>query len=188
MKKYILILPFLLIYSCTIKGNFKGLYSYYSITKKENPNLFINSNNINVICNKDFKNDNNVIYITNGLTLKECLNSNEKSIVYIWGAKCKSKICYPLEVIQNYCNKNNFKLYIVSEYYDSEGMSRNHDIETNILAVDTKHYNTDLTKKYLNLFFNDVDKNIDYNNLENKYLYFEKDVFIKSAESIYQIK
>jgi hypothetical protein len=49
MKKYFhnIVLIFftsLLFFSCTIKGNFKGLYSYYDKTKSEKPELLISLN------------------------------------------------------------------------------------------------------------------------------------------------
>lgn len=176
-----------LISSCSINGSFQGLSSYYNKTKKENPNLFIKTKSVDSISGK-FSKINDFVFITDGLTLKKCLNNEQKSIVYVWGSKCKSKICYPLETIQNYCKKNGYSLFIISEYYDTDSMNTKYNLERNILAVDTKYYNTNLTTKYLSLFFKDVDYKLIYNEIENRYLYFEKDKFVNDYNSIYELE
>jgi hypothetical protein len=181
----LLILSFsiILLNSC-VQGSFKGLYSYYERSIKEKPGIFINTKNLDTINGKFSKLDN-YVFIINGKDLKNCLKENDKSFIYIWGAKCSSKICYPLELINNHCKKNNVSLFIVAEYYDSENMSYDYELDKNILAIDTKHYNTNLTSKYLNLFLKDIDNNLNYDDIPERYLYFEKDKYIKSYESIY---
>jgi hypothetical protein len=176
----------LLLTSC-IHGSFKGLYSYYAKTIKEKPEIFINTNNLDSI-NGKFSKLENYVFIISGNDLKKCLKENDKSFVYIWGAKCSSKVCYPLELINNHCKKNNVSLFIVAEYYDSESMSYNYKLDKNILAIDTKHYKTNLTSKYLSLFLKDIDNSLDYDTIPERYLYFEKDKYIKSYESIYDYK
>lgn len=173
----------ILLNSC-VQGSFKGLYSYYERSIKEKPGIFINTKNLDSINGKFSKLDN-YVFIINGKDLKNCLKENDKSFIYIWGAKCSSKICYPLELINNHCKKNNVSLFIVAEYYDSENMSYDYELDKNILAIDTKHYNSNLTSKYLNLFLKDIDNNLNYDDIPERYLYFEKDKYIKSYESIY---
>ena len=182
----LLLFSILLLTSC-IQGSFKGLDSYYTKTIKEKPEIFINTKNLDSI-NGKFSKLENYVFIINGNDLKKCLKENDKSFVYIWGAKCSSKVCYPLELINNHCKKNNVSLYIVAEYYDSESMSYNYELDKNILAIDTKHYKTNLTSKYLSLFLKDIDNSLDYDTIPERYLYFEKDKYIKSYESIYDYK
>lgn len=168
MKKTVLIIiAFVFVFnSCSIRGNFKGLYSYYYKTKKESPDLFIESSTN--ICNLKYSKN---IYIINGKVLKNCLRNEDKSLVYIWGAKCSSKICIPLNSLQEYCDKNNIALYVVAEYYDSEQMKKEYNMNKPILGIDTEYYKTNLTKKYLDAFMNDIaGKN--YSN--KRYIYFEK--------------
>jgi hypothetical protein len=162
-KLLILILLSFFINSCTIKGNFKGLYSYYENTKKEKQELFINLDVNDSVCVNESK-PKDKIYIINGSQLKDCLRKNKKSIVYVWDLKCKSKICYPLELIQSHCNKNNLSLFIIAEYYDAEIMSYKYDINKNILAVDTKYYKSNLVSNYMDKFLKDIDENLYYKN------------------------
>lgn len=181
--KLLVLLLLIFIASCTIKGDFKGLYSYFRDTQNKRPDLFITLDSSDTL-NLNSAKENNKIYIINGLQLKKCLRSNNKSIVYFWDLNCKSKICYPLELIQAHCKKNNLSLFVVATYYDAEIMSFNYELDKNILAVDTKYYKSSLVNKYLTKFLKDIDSKLIYEDL-NRYLYFERDTFVNDYRSIY---
>ena len=184
-QKLLLILLFVFFFLFSIKGNFKGLYSYFNETQKEMPNLFIKLDSSDTLLfNTSI--EKNKIYIINGIHLKKCLTKKNKSIVYFWDLNCKSKICYPLELIQAHCKKNNLSLFVVAEYYDAKIMSNEFEIDNNILAVNTKYYKSSLVNKYLTRFLIDIDSKLKYKNL-NRYLYFEGDEFINDYRSIYDI-
>ena len=184
-QKLLLILLFVFFSSCTIKSNFKGLYSYFNETHKAMPNLFIKLDSSDTLLfNTSI--EKNKIYIINGTHLKKCLDKKNKSIVYFWDLNCKSKICYPIELIQAHCKKNNLSLFVVAEYYDAKIMSNEFEIDNNILAVNTKYYKSSLVNKYLTRFLIDIDSKLKYKNL-NRYLYFEGDEFINDYRSIYDI-
>jgi hypothetical protein len=180
-----LLLFLLLVFNSCIKvnGDFKGLYSYYENTNKSNPELFVKLNSSDSICMSKSEN-NDKIYIVNGTQLKECLNKNKKSIVYLWSPKCKSDVCFPLEIIQSFCSKNNLSLFIVSEYYDAEIMASKYTLERNILAVDTKYYKTNLVSSYVNRFMKDIDAGLE-RQIVHRYLYFEGDRFVRDYRSVY---
>lgn len=184
-QKLLLILVLVFFSSCTIKGSFKGLYSYFNETQKEMPNLFIKLDSTDSLLFNTSK-VKNKIYIINGIHLKKCLAKKNKSIVYFWDLNCKSKICYPLELIQAHCKKNNLSLFVVAEYYDAKIMSNEFEIDNNILAVNTKYYKSSIVNKYLTRFLIDIDSKLKYKNL-NRYLYFEGDEFINDYRSIYDI-
>ena len=172
------------IISCSIKGSFKGLYSYYNKTNSANPNLFFKPINTDSLCYYTNENLKSKIVIVKGTDLKKCLTKKGNVLLYIWSPKCKSKICFPLEIVENYCTSNNIDLYIVAEYYDLEEMQISRKIKRPIFGIDTKYYKTNLTKKYLSKFLLDMDVNIKTN---NRYFYFKNGVFLKSYESIYDI-
>ena len=181
--KLLVLLLLIFIASCTIKGDFKGLYSYFRNTQNKRPDLFITLDSSHTL-NLNSAKEKNKIYIINGLQLKKCLRSNNRSIVYFWDLNCKSKICYPLELIQAHCKKNNLSLFVVATYYDAEIMSFNYELDKNILAVDTKYYKSSLVNKYLTKFLKDIDSKLIYDDL-NRYLYFERDTFVNDYRSIY---
>ncbi|GGW75501.1 hypothetical protein DFQ11_1254 [Winogradskyella epiphytica] len=166
--------------SCGIKGGFQGLYSYYNKSKKINPNLFIIPDPLKTICELT-KSDTAKVYLINGKDLKKCLDKKQDVIVYIWGPKCKSKICYPLDILQEMCNENNIELYIVAEYYDVKLMEINYNIENPIFGINTKYYDSNLTSKYLTEFIKDLTLQ---DNIENRFFHFKQGNFINSFESI----
>lgn len=167
--------------SCTIKGNFKGLYSYYDSTKSERPELLISLEDSTSVC--EMKQTNiPKIYIINGNQLKNCLNLNLKSLIYIWGPKCSSKICVPLEILQHDCYIKGIDLYIVAEYYDTELMELKYDINRPIFGIDIKYYKSSLTSKYLSKFIYDITGKIEES--DNRFFYFENGLFLKSYNTI----
>lgn len=187
MKKNLYLLLFLifLFSSCSVNGGFEGLYSYYSKTKSKNPNLFFKPNNNDSICKIKNNELKYKIIIINGLDLKKCISNNKSSLIYLWSPKCKSKICYPLEIIQTFCNSKNIDLYIVAEYYNLEQMEVNYSISKPIFGIDVNYYKTSLTKKYTKKFLDDLKSD---SNTLNRYFYFKNGSFIKSYDSMYDIK
>lgn len=174
MKKlsYFLCLAiFVIFHSCKINGSFQGLVSHYNKTKKENPNLIVNNSKFNsTICELE-KSTTPKIFLIKGQDLKKCLNSFEKSLIYIWGPNCKSDICYDLDLIQQECNKLNIELFVVAEYFDSVAMSTEYKVDRPIFGIDTKHYKTNLTSKYVKRFIYDITDNVI--NADQRYIYFE---------------
>ncbi|WP_445722103.1 hypothetical protein [Flavobacterium sp.] len=176
MKNSILIVLLLSLSSCSINGGFQGLYSYYKKTKKENPNLFVNSNDLE--CN-DF--ERNKINVLTGNKILSCIKNDERALVYIWAPKCKNQYCFPLEVIQQKCNENDVKLYVVSEYYDLNLMEEKYNLENPIFGIDTEYYKTNLTDKYLKKFIFDLTRD---ENIYSRFYCFKNGVFKKSFDSI----
>lgn len=186
MKKNILILFLILFcFSCSINGNFKGLYSYYKSTYMKNPTLFYHPKKNNEIVWQKEK-----IYVINANYLKEKFQKSMKSkkMVFIWTPRCTSKYCYSLSYLQNFCNVENIDLYVVAEYYDNEYMTVNYSIDKPIFAIDTDYYKTNLTNSYLNKFLSELDikKTTKYN--ENRIYYFKNNDFIANINDINILK
>ncbi len=180
LKTNILIVVILVLFntSCAVNGTLQGLYSYYNKTKSTNPKLLIKIDSSKLICS--LENDTiPKVYIINGNQLKKCIN-NSKTLVYIWPPKCKSDVCYPLHIMQRKCDDNGIDLFIVAEYYDSELMQKSYQIKRSIFGIDTKHYKTNLTSKYVAKFnFDLMGKKI-----TDRFVYFENGIFKKSNYSL----
>jgi len=128
----------------------QGLYSYYDKVQGQKPNLIIKSEKVICLIKQI---DKPKIYVVNGKEIKNCIENTKKdALVYIWGPKCKSKICYPLNIIQSECDENNIELYIVAEYYDSELMDIHYNIKNPIYGIDIDYYKKKLSSKYLSKF------------------------------------
>lgn len=151
----ILFILLLCLNSCSINGSFQGLYSYYDKTKSKDPDLLVKPSAINPLCQLKQSSPPKIL-VVNGASLKTCINTAEKAVVYIWSPKCKSKNCYPLDLLQQKSNTGNINLFIVAEYYDSELMGLNYEIDRPIYGIDIDYYNSSLTSKYLPLFLKDL--------------------------------
>ncbi|HNY45193.1 MAG: hypothetical protein QM212_02740 [Bacteroidota bacterium] len=176
--------------SCSINGSFQGLFSYYKKTKKEGKINFLKFDT-----NNDYLNsysDSTTIVLSNGKEIKKYLKNFEKSIIYIWSPKCKSRFCYSLNLLQEICSQKGIELFVVAEYYDSKYMSKNYKISHLIIGIDTQYYKTNLTSKYLSKFIKDLIDEVDdttFKEIYNaKFFSFRNGKFEKSFDSIEDIK
>lgn len=173
MKKGILFFSIALIsQSCTFNGTLQGIFGYQKKSTSDAPEIFNKNSDLSINCEKT-EETNYKVEITNGLELKKCLSKYPKAVVYIWHPKCQSKICYPLEIVQQECDAKGIELFIVSEYFDITLMKKNYKLKRNIFAIDTKYYKSIRTKKYLEKFISDIaGKRDNYNN----FIYYEKGI------------
>lgn len=169
--------------ACSIKGSFRGLYSYYSKTRSQDPQLLIFPDFSTPWCEIS-RSDPPGILVINGNRLKECIKTNNKAIVYLWAPKCKSKFCYPLNFLQQTCDTKGTTLYVVAEYYDIQLMQINYKLKKPISGIDVEYYNSNKTAKYLSKFIYDLTAE---SNLPGRLIYFEEGVFKKSLESTEEI-
>ena len=142
--------------SCLIQinGSFQGLVSYYDETKTAGKVNFIPIKQSHEYCS--IENLDSTIYIMNGNDLQKCIQSYNKTLVYIWSPNCSGKACYALDLLQHHCDKNDLELFVVAEYYDTKKMSISYNIEHPIVGIDTEHYQTNFTSKYLPKFYEDL--------------------------------
>jgi len=193
MKKTLLllslILSFFIITSCSINGSFQGLFSYYKTTNNENKVTFIKSTENNTCCNIEY--DSTTIVIINGTELKKCLSQNGITLVYIWSPRCNSAKCYPLFLLQDLCTQKNIELLVVAEYYDTQQMTKNHNLIRPIFGIDTKYYKSNLNTRYLNLFLRDLLIEVNHTTLKkikyNNFFYFRNGIYVKSFNEIQEI-
>lgn len=152
MKLLILLFSFITFSSCSISGNFGGLFSYYKRTNKQSPNLIQKTTEISDFCDVN-TNAKATVLMINDIQLKECLNSKEESIIFIWSPNCQGSYCYSLNAIQEKCNLKNIELFVVADYYDYSKMKESYNLAHPILGIDTKYYKTNLTNKYMSKFY-----------------------------------
>lgn len=179
-------LLFSMLTSCATSwdGKFYGLYGYYKSAKSKNPSLYQPvDENAKVT---DFNNDlyKNKIIVTNGKILKTNLNKGGYSVVYIWSPKCHSYSCIPLDLIQSKCLLKKFDLFVVSEYYSNKEMSEKYNLVNNIIGIDTKHYKSSLTQKYLSRFLMDLTGEKEIN---PRYLFFKNGNYQAAYNTVEEI-
>lgn len=177
------VLLFSLLCSCTINGNLQGLFSYYNKTEKSLPGLLCKPAPGTSICG--IRNSGVPrVYVIHAGALKDCLKSSRKAIIYIWSSRCRSVLCYSLNLVQERCNAKGIELFIVAEYYDDEFMNFNYNIEHPILGIDTKYYRTNFTSRYIFRFLNEL---ASVSKFENRFFYFENGIIRRSFYLIEEI-
>lgn len=164
--------------SCKINGGLQGLYSYYNKVRKIDPDLFVKLDEVSNLKRQEQPK----VYLVNGNDIYKCIVNNKKSLVYCWGPKCSSKICVPLNLLQNICDKNDIELFVVAEYYDYKLMTLAYDIERPIFGIDTEYYKTNLTSKYVSGFVSDL-TSLDMESIP-RFLYFENGAYVGGYRSI----
>lgn len=155
MNKIWYFLLLLMLGSCIkIKGELKGLYSYFDKTDKLYPGLLAKPSG-NPVCSL-IQAETPKVYIINGKQIHDCLARSENAALYFWQPLCHGEFCYAIDVVQRECNKKNLDLYIVSEYYDGESMNRQYTITHPIFGIDIKYYGSSLCDNYVPKFMEDV--------------------------------
>ena len=183
MTKILLILVIIFLQtfsSCRIDGTLQGLTSYYNKTIKKSNSLLVYISDSEQICNTHYSDSVRVI-VLNDNVLKECIKNYEHTIVYIWSPKCKSKLCYPISLVQDSCYSKGLELFVIAEYYDFELMSYDFNLYRPIYGIDTKYYNTNLVSKYLKKFKKGLTST---DSVTQRILYFKKGVFVNSFNNI----
>ena len=92
----------------------------------------------------------------NGKQLHALLNHFDNAIVYIWSPHCHTEVCYPLSFVQNYCDKNGYKLFVVVEYYDFEKAKTSNPDHIQLYSIEHKFYKTDYVPRYTKRFVSDL--------------------------------
>ena len=176
-KTFFPLLLLLVVNSCSIQGDFKGLYSYYEATKKESSNLLVPTDSNTQLCSLQPTAEPKV-YITNGRQLKECLKDYENAVVFIWAPKCSGAACYNLTALQRFCDANGIELFVMAEYYDSKEMLSPFVLEHPIFAPDIDYYHTSITSKYIQKLVAELGVSDGYT---NRLLCFNKGTYVKSV-------
>lgn len=136
------------------------------------------------ICNLD--NDQRIYSIT-AAHLLSCMKENESSIVYLWSPNCHGSACISLKAAEDYCRKNNSRLYIITEYYDPEKIRIQNNAGVPILSVNHQYYKTDYCNKYMRLFTKELIRNrkLSQEDLLNRFFVFKKDSLAGTRKELF---
>ncbi|MCL6749328.1 hypothetical protein DEM91_12115 [Prevotella sp. TCVGH] len=174
MKRSIIIfllVPFFLV-SCQIAGLTSG---YSHLSKKEQAKIINYKGKIDEI------HDYSKIYTVTVEQVKEYLSNHNNVIIYDYTPFCKSSFCFPPNILEDICKKNNTDLLVISNIYDDIflGITNNFPI----LMIKTSVYNTKSRAKYIDKFYHSLIglnlKEIDY----ASYHYFSNGNYIKSFKN-----
>ena len=132
------------------------------------------------------QNDGRIMAITaNQLT--EMLNNNEKTLLYLWSPHCSSNVCVSLKNIQDFCDKANIHLYVLTEYY-TDAFLQNKLLSNPMLSVNEFYYKTSYCNLYMKRFLSELmpkerKQSVSY----NRFLLFLNGQYSQSYEKIEEI-
>ena len=90
-----------------------------------------------------------------------------------------------LSAVQYYCNKRNYKLYVVAQYYDFAKTDPQNTNPLSLFSVNHKYYKADYCNKYMRLFTKDITRGaITKDESYKRYLFFKKDQWIFSKNRL----
>lgn len=182
---FLIVISFIFFHGCFITKT-PGFYSGYSRLSNEKKGK-VNFINDSLKIRNEI--DNNKINAVNGYQLKALMNDTSKSLVYYWNPFCSGEFCLPLDVVNNYCQKNSYALFIVADYYTGaikklkgQGYFKS---DVPVFSVNEHHYETRYCNKYKRLFLIDLLGKQEKAVIEKhcRYYLFKKDEFIKCVSN-----
>ena len=128
------------------------------------------------------------IYAFNGKDFKNCLISDDTSVVYRWDPNCSSKSCIPLTLTQYYCDKKKYTLYLLLEYFDLPKQKILGSPTKSIIISDFKYYKSNFVDAYTNSFIEDLTSLDKKNTLirYKRFLFFKNGEFLFAKENLYE--
>ncbi len=155
MSKNIVYIIIVIFFSSCIITTIPGFYSGYSELPEQEKNNIVFTEPDFDICN--LQNDGK-IYAINGTQLRNCILKEPKSLVYIWSPNCQSEYCYSVDLVQEFCEKNGFAFFLISEYYDIEKLKvdKSKLKQYPMFSINEKYYKTRYCNRYSTLFKKDI--------------------------------
>lgn len=164
--------------SCYIKGLTNG---YKRLSTEEKQNIVFDKKN----CISQYT---DTIYAYRGKDFQKCLFTNDTSVVYRWDPNCSSKSCIPLTLLQYYCDKKKYTLYVLLEYFDFPKQKILGSPAKSIIVSDFKHYKTNFADASTNSFIEDLTSLDKKNKLIKfkRFLFFKNGKFLFAKDSLYE--
>lgn len=169
--------------SCVIT-NTPGFYNgYKKLSPEEKRKVTLLNSNLKL---NSLKNNDRIVAI-NGRQLREYAMDIDTLVVYHWGPNCSSDVCILISACQEYCKSKNYKLVVISEYYDFEKMELQNTGDLPILIPNHIYYKKYYANSLNNLFYKDLLNGHELINEEkyNRFLFFNKGNFIKSKKDLF---
>lgn len=127
-------------------------------------------------CDKTF---NDTIYALKGSELKFCISNEKKAIIYLWSPFCKSEACLSIGAVQDYCDENDYSLFVVCETYDDEIITVQRPPVKPFYSIDHNYHKSNFADKHVNSFVKELKGSKKH---DTRYLEFIDGKFLKCLE------
>lgn len=147
--------------------------AYPKFIKESQMKVEFNSNNI---CYKLY---NDTIYAVKGAELKSCLINQRSAMVYLWSPFCKSESCLSIGAVQDYCNENNYELFVLLETYDAEIIDVQKSPTRPYYSINHFYHESNAMDKHIKSFFKELTGE---KKRDGRYFVFENGNYSSSIE------
>jgi len=96
------------------------------------------------------------VYKTNAATLLETLQEYPKAFVYVYTVGCVDDTCKPLNVYEDYANKNGYKAFFVLTSYKDLDIALLEPRDSPLFVIDSDYYSNKLFRAYVGDFENEL--------------------------------
>ena len=184
MKKLLLYIGLTVILQACAIVHTPGFNSGYNRLSPEEQKHICFVNSVDEIPDK---NDGRIMAVTAN-QLSALLGKNDYTLLYFWSSHCSSSSCIPLKAVQDYCNKANIHLYVLTEYY-TDAFTQNDVLSHPMLSINEFYYKTSYCNSYKKRFLSELIPN-DKRQSDSchRFLLFSKENFIQSYERIEDIE
>lgn len=96
--------------------------------------------------------DKDKIYEVTADQLKNLLKKHDKSIVYIFTSGCSSDYCVPISKMEDFAQKNEYKLFLILSSYHRLELTTSQKISNQVFSINTDSYDSKNNSKCLKAF------------------------------------
>jgi hypothetical protein len=126
-----------------------------------------------------------MIYAIQSEQLRDFIAKYDSCVIYFWSAHCSGTSCVSPAMCQKYCDKNNYQLIIIAEYYAVPEMYNIMPLLTMpLFTINTNYYQTNYCNLYIKRFKRELLKNKTCNKFD-RYLIFTKGEFSRSVNQLF---
>lgn len=181
--KLILVSLTLILASSCIITNTPGFYNGYKklTTEEKSKVLFLNANGrLDTLKNKG------QIVALSGIHLRNYAAKVDSLVVYRWGPNCSAAECISISVVEAYCTSKNYKMVVVSEYYDIPKMQVQNYGELPLLIPNHIFYKKYYADGLNDLFFKDLlnGHKLDPDDQYNRFLILNRGKVVASRRNL----
>lgn len=141
--------------SCSSNQSLPNSSSNYEATQKAYPQLIKSTAVLQDHCKAQYSPTFRVLELQ-GKELYDCLKFQPKALVYTWNMQEDSLKYLPIEKVQQYCDQQGIRLYVVAAYYQGDILSKEYALDYPIIGINTSYYRSNNPIIYHKNFLKDL--------------------------------
>lgn len=132
------------------------------------------------------------IYAVSAPHLLDIVSYYDSCVIYLWSWGCSSEHCILPSACEEFCKKNNYKLFVLTSYYKFPTMQiLSSGLDYPLLVVNHLYYGTDKYREYMKKFEYEIAGGDYFSRKKNwgkRFMIFKKGEFAGAVDEIYKLK